>query len=669
MAFNIKEKLFKSNPDKKIKEDLWEHVYNLYEEGETLKTKTQRYYDYYLGRVDVIKEDPDYRFEESNSNNVIKQIIDTKVTLTLDSQMTTTVMPKTGSFSALPEIKQAQNIADVYNDCLKQVQKINEWDCLKHFSTRWGAISGIGAAETVWNPDKGMNGEDGVVGEVEINQIDPRYIRWDKNAKRPEDATFFTIELDLSPYELKKRYAQNPDGSFNKEMSDKIDDLSHTTKPKEDKKRADQPPVVSYNSDQGGGLAFSGSSKGIQGAGKSVKLIKIYLKDDSTFAPSKEDSSVEEEEKQTFQMLYPNGRCMIISADKKHKVIFEDKSIDYPFGMPVDVFNYSALDTMDGKGEVEDLVSVQDKIVKAYARLRTLVAKYISSVVLDKGYDMELNEGDLVNNFVTFMDNLKGRGKPDILTNNTLSEIQNLINYINLLKADAREIARVNETMISGTKEPGVTSGEQIKALREDPQSSIRAIQRQLRIYLMSISNKALALIDKYYSFQRIIKLTTNLDIDEQAKYAQFDDGSVTLLNEAGETIKEIKKHPDISFEVDIVAGTEIPRSRTENAQLMERIATSGILETMDLDLLEAYLRAIDLPNYREVINITRKKREEVQPQMPPAEKINGLFQHLPIWAQEDWLSKNGFTKPEETQPIKGLPPEQATDIAGGAIQ
>jgi len=639
------EKPIEQVDQKKLQEALWDHCFKLYEEGKSYKEEFTSYENYYLGRAKIIKNDPDEEQGDNNANNLCKQIVDTKVTLALDNQVTTTVVPKLGAFQDLSTIKEVRAQADIYNDCLQHIWKINKIDQFKHFTMRNGSIMGMCPSEVGWDAD--MND----IGDIFVKGIEPVDIRIDKTATNIEKSTFFSMDMEFSPFELKAIYAKNEDGTYNKYMIDKIDNLAEIAEEEKGKDKADKQtkkPTISYTSDQGGGLAHVNTKEGIRGAGKSIKLIKMFLKDDSTFAPEKTDSNKEKEEKVILKYRYPNGRVIVMSKDKKNKVIFDDKPIEYRFGFPVDIFDYSGLGCKKWKGEVEDLVGVQNRLIRAYARLRTLISKFVSIIVLDKAMDVDLQEGDFVNNFVVFIENLKTRGKPDILTNNTIAEIMNLLEYIRQLKSDAKEIARLNDMMISGTREPGTTSGEQIRELREDPQSSIRAKQRLFNEFLVSISNKMLVLIQDFYKFGRIMKLTTGKDIETpkgimKAEYAKFDEGEISLLDEAGNAIQQIKSMPNIQFQVEIAAGVNIPRSRKENAMLYEKMMTSGILTSTDPDILEEYLRSIDMPNYREIIKQVRAKREQAQPTMPPAEKLNITFKDLPIKAQQQWLEQNGF--------------------------
>jgi hypothetical protein len=53
----------------------------------------------------------------------------------------------------------------------------------------------------------------------------------------------------------------------------------------------------------------------------------------------------------------------------------------------------------------------------------------------------------------------------------------------------------------------------------------------------------------------------------------------------------------------------------------MERIFTNGMLNpNADVDLTEQYLKALDIPNYRSIIQLLRRKQQQVQQQQAQAQ-------------------------------------------------
>jgi len=619
---------------------VWDHVNNLYEKSVSFSKEFNKYFDYYCGRFTNLSTNSAQKLE--NACNVIKQIVDTKASLALDNYITTTVLPKLGSFQDLTTIKEFRAEADIYNDALKNALKDNIIEKLKQKFMKWGCITGMGISEVLFDPNKGK------FGDINITSIDPRMVKWDKSAKTIQDAGYFSVDMELSIYDLKKKYATNADGTIDEEMSHKIDTLAEIIP---QKKEGRNKGIVSYQNDAGAGQGFVKEEEGIKFTGKMVKLTKMYLKDSSTFVPDKDDKG-DDETKEFLRFAYPNGRCIVFVPDKKSKIILEDKALDADFGYPIDIFNPSELESLEGKGEAEDLIYIQDRIAMSYEKIRILIGNFISSVCVDKSQEIEFDQNSWVNNPVQFVENLD-KMMPQVLTNNTINEIKTLWEHINLLKQNAYEVARVNPTMISGQRQKGTTSAAQVEALAEDPQSSIRSIQRQFRDFMISMSNKVVKLIQKYYDFNKLIMLTTGISTPEgqEAVYANINQGEITLYDEAAQAIQKIKQNPEMEFTVDIVAGTEIPRSRQETAMLMDKLMAAGMLgNPQDIAVKEEYMRALDVPNYRTFIKIARDTQEQTSqiPALPPADKIGLSFDKLPIFAQMQWLKQNGWDIPSE---------------------
>ena len=359
-------------PEKGSKEQerkLWQHLTDLHKAGYSPK-ELDKYWSYYEGDF----SDKDFQ-KLKNSCNIIKQIIDTKSTLALDSMMAATVIPAPMSMATIETLKEMEDVAALLDDSLKVVMKDNNIDAIKAQVMDDGLIFGLGVVEVVWDADEKAQ------GDVFARCIDPRKMKVEKSASDISDSAFLFIEQELSVYEVKQRYAVNPDGSINEEIMEKIDKMAETKTEPQAKKEAQG--VLSYNSTDGGGQAYTYGVDGVKNAGKTVKLYRVYLKDDSTFLEEENDTDSEVETKQTFRMQYPNGRYIVMSAKDSNKVIFEDKAIDYPFGYPFSSFTPYKHRKLFGKSEIADLMFVQDRINRAYIRVQTLVAKFVSIICYD----------------------------------------------------------------------------------------------------------------------------------------------------------------------------------------------------------------------------------------------------------------------------------------------
>ena len=673
------------NQTNEVEETLFTRLKTLWESGKDISKDATNYYNYLLGRNDK---------GESNETNAIKPICETKLTAVLDAQMVPAVLPKEVSFNDVAQIKMARDVADIYNDALKEVLKENKFDAIKQRLGRWAETCGVGFQETTFDPDFGKK------GNVKYTVLDPRKCRWDSTATTLEDCSYFGIQFTMGVAQAIAKYAFNPDKTVNEEMAEKLYKLAKVAQDKQEKP-AKASGIVAYTSNAGSGLAYANNSamitlnkgNGVKSIGKEITFVRMYIKDDSMIPDTKQDSETQET-LDFLRYMYPNGRAITFAPTDSDKTVYEDKEIDDPFGFPIDTFVWNETEELNGKGEVEDLVWHQERLNKAHAKARELIAKDVSIICLDKGVDMDVSEDQLVNNYVVYFDGLRANGgtPPAILQNNTIERLTHLKVYMDIIKTEMKETARVNDTMINGLRQPGTTSGEQVEALKEDPQSSIRAIQRNLKNYTISMGNKTLILIQKFYDTQRILKLTTLIDTEKQttmpdgtvnsepakAQYAKFsqagDKGqTITLLDEAGQAIKTIQTE-DMEFCVDMIAGTEMPRSRMEHAQVMDKLAQAGLLGDLknDPDALEEYLRSQDIPNYRAIMSVVRKKQANQSPTLPPPpiQNITVAFKDLPIQAQDEILKLYGIEMaPMATSQDANTVSNNPAELPSGPVQ
>ena len=631
---------------------LWEHCNNLYKQSYGPGDKLDNFWSFYNGDFENSTEAKGL----NNVCNVIKQVVDTKATLALDAMMTTTVIPELVSFRDFQNLKDAEATADLLNDCLTHVLKSNKWTSKKAEIMDDGEIFGFGGVEVVWSDSEKA------VGDVGINLLDARNLRWEKSARAVKDSSYFFIKFESSIFELKKKYGLNSDGTTNVEALEKIDRLSGQVSKKTDSLKEPK-GIISYDSLAGGGQAYSygGGDTFSKTTGKTVKLLRCYLKDDSTFIEDETDSEGIKTGKVLERMKYPHGRLVIMSSDEKNKIIFDDKPIDYPFGLPIFLFNAKKNKSIEGKSEVEDLIIIQRRINKTYDKAQLLIAKFISTVCYDS-QQLDLTDDDFIDTWALKIENMRQNGIPQVLTNNTLSELNSLRDYVLDLKNEAKAIARINDIMIAGNTPSEIKSGVAIEALKESPQASIRAVQRNFQEFIIDVSNACVSLIQKYYNVNRIVSLSEGYA--EIVPNAEDNKIKVNFLDKDGNPVINddvVKQITDLSagqYIVDVVAGTEVPRSRAEHASLIERLYRAGDLGDMsDLDIKEQYFRALDLPNYRAFIQILKKKRDEdlKSPPMPPQiEKFTASLKDLPLEALVEILNANGFNLPAQ-QPEGGM--------------
>mgnify|MGYP006935477000 CR=1 FL=1 len=608
--------------DLRSKQDkLFDLVWDLWDNGESRAEECKRNYDYWKGKLGTSHYTA-FDDQKKTCSNIVKEIIETKVTNTLDAKFTLAVAPVLNSFADYKSIKDMHMVADVYDDCLKDVLRSNNFDSFKERSLRWGEICGHGAGQTLWSD------EDKVEGEIKLTDIEPVNLRWNKGAKKREDINFIAYLSEQNPSKVKGKYAVNPDGSWNQDLCDKIDEVTET---QSEIVKGQKKGVVAIKSNEAADLAYAYESQGIN-SGKMCKLIIMFLLDDTVYAPDKKDDAQTKTDKETYKQMYPNGRMIVFIENKDKKIILEDKPAPEGFKNlgNIDIFNPIDFEDLWGINEVDDLIPIQDRINGAWIRVRKLLASYINAIALDKGQDIEIEDNDLIDNPVIFLEGI-GREKANVpgnIKNDTLLEIKEVMGYIEALRQEAYKVARLNETITSGVKQTGVNSAEQEEVLQESPMSSIRSIQRNFKDYIVHIGDKILTLIQENYTVQRMIKLSSNMTIDNKkasvAMISKDDAGARTLklIDELGETVKEIKINPDWKFGVEVTAGTEIARSRKENAALNDDLVARGAIDLLDLDQLELYLRDKDVPNYRALMKLKREKMEQMKPEYPLAQNV-----------------------------------------------
>ena len=220
------------------------------------------------------------------------------------------------------------------------------------------------------------------------------------------------------------------------------------------------------------------------------------------------------------------------------------------------------------------------------------------------------------------------------MTNNAIAKSMQILEAIDKLKESAYRKVGLNPTMMSGYRQTGTSSAEQVEALQESPMVKIRRQQRNFKNYRIARAEKCMLFIMRKYSDQRLIQLSTGIegaDIAQIRTNPQTNQKEIALLQEVEGTIKEIRAiafNDKWQFKVECSAGTEIPRSRKELADLTNKISVSPVMQSGDLDLIEMYLTANDYPKRRALMTLLRKKQEDAQ---QPINKTAALQRSLSV--------------------------------------
>ena len=555
--------------------------------------------------------------------NIIKPIIETKATTALDAMITTNVKPANLTHQTFDNLKQLESIADILNDCWENVKKNTGMDNISQKIIRDGLINGIGIAKVFWNQSV-----DNGLGDVRIERVNPIDFYPEPNATTIENCNYIFVKRYISRFDLINEYKNRPD------VLQKIDKLtSESTKITDtDEKQTDL--VVSMENSEGN---TKNNAQGYMNEGslvpsnttENIVLWECYLKDDTVLVPLNKDSGQEKEMKTKERFKYPNGRLIIYSE----KEILDDKPIDYPFGFPFETFSPTQSDSLVGFGDVEDLCSTQDKIIDAYYKLQQLLMKYKSFLLVQ---EESIPRNTLEKNFDIVYSVPGSAGTPPILVSNKLTQdIQIVRQHIQDLKQDAYKIARINEIMLSGERPVGVNSGQMVRDLIESPMSSIREIQRNFKMFLTGISNKAVTLIQLYYNQPRIIRMASGSQFASmqpnemgQMQINIYDRDMITNELLAIDTIKS-----DLTlgeYEVEITAGSSLPQSQSALAATTLQLASQGIFgDINDPDVKELILRTLDYPNYRAIINKQKEQRDEAMQVPIPEPDFNNYIKNV----------------------------------------
>jgi len=580
---------------KQYNEELIKHLEKLREVAEKgqpkdLLAKIQRYS---RGQFSSAKD------KTTNQRNVIRGIIDTKATATLDAQIKPAVVPQTKSMAQAANIITMQDIADVLDDCVKCVLRKNNFDTLRRQTVR-DQIKKMAVVETCWDADE----RDIVIRRIPFTRFFP-----DPSGSKISECNFIFLEEYYSPITLKAKYPM---------WADKISQLHQQSNDTQDKNKPGR-PITTTIGDQTNQAYTYGDPGSVRRNEKDIKCWKVYLKDDSTFS-AEELSTKNEEEKADLTELslkYPNGRYILYLADSK-EIVLDDKPIDYDFGYPLDIcFNVQGDSIWECEGDVEHLFEIQDRINNSYMKGKELVGKDGAWIVNDPRNGIK--KGDFVNKTVLEIDNKASYGMPEVLTNNTKDKLDILMNWVTMLKQDAMEVARVNEQLVAGTQDEQTTSGEQVKALNESPLSGIRDLQRSYKDFTISIGNKIIKLVQKYYTIAKIIRISEDKYVRIPTKGSGepiqvMQPGKDEKGSDAMNIIKEIQGDLTIGeYEIEVIAGSERPRSKSENAALFTQLYSNGMLG-QGVDAISDLFTELDVPNRRAIIKRLKEQEEQKKP-------------------------------------------------------
>ena len=584
-------------------------------------------------------------YKDGNQLNIIKGIIDTKTTLILDFEAVSSVTAKTKSFANINQIQLMNSIANILNDCNTHVLKENDIDGIKRSVVHNAVVCGLGIAETTWKQE-----DDEELGDVSIISVDPLNYFPDTTAKKVNDCNYIFKKEVVSSITLKKDYPQ---------FAEQIDKAKNA----DEKDKKDKLPAIGAINTVGtdnnttqiyaDGKSPAGISDNAKvSSSKNIVVWNAYLKDDSTFYDTKD------KDKQALRFIYPYGRY-IRWIEGAEDYLLEDKPIDLPSGYPFDV--------IETESDVKYLIETQKRIDKAYRKIRLLIGGYVS--FLAHTPDADVSDQEIIDQLTIEVDAL---GQMEVITNNTLDRLQTMIEYIKVLKEQAYEIARVNPSLISGQKQDGVDSGRMVNMLNESPMTAINEKQKLVKRFIITQGEKNVILIQMYYNVPRILKLAGGDFAVLQPQINKVDENGEPVLDENGQPVAEVNPmiqiyqenaqkelvavqtlKADLSvgeYEVDVIAGAQMPRSRAEKAQIYMQLAQMNKIPPTKTGT-ELLLSALDIPDKTGIMEALEEQEMQIQNSQPPinmdTELAAKLFKDMPLECQLQYLAQFGFQVPD----------------------
>ena len=587
------------------------------EENKKLHDDFKKYQQYYEGS-----------YKDSNNQlNIIKGIVDTKTTLILDFEAVSSVVPKTKSFANIEQISLMNSVADILNDCNIHILKINDFDTIKREVVENYNKFGLGVIQTSWRQT-----EEEELGDVEIISVDPLNFYPDTTAEKIDDCNYIFKKEIVSSITLKKDYPQ---------FAEKIENAKGIVKEKDAEKGNNSGAINTVKNEDVISQVYAdgNTTEASISQSKNIVVWNCYLKDDSTFIDTKNT------EKQELMFQYPNGRYLrwVEGADD---YLLEDKPIDVPTGYPFDVIK--------GSSVVKYLIETQNRIDKAYKKVRVLIGGYVS--FLAHTPDADITSEDIIDQLTLEVDSL---GSMEVITNNTLDRLKSLIDYIQMLKEQAYEIARINPSLISGKREDGVDSGRMVAMLNESPMTAISETQKLVKSLIIKQGNKNITLAQMYYNVPRIIRLAGGdlAYLHPEINQVGPDGQPVQIppmiqiyresANKEMTAIKQIEADLSIGeYDIDIVAGAQMPRSRAEKANIYMQLAQMNKIPDTPQGT-ELLLNALDIPDKTGIMQAIQDAQQQAmanQPKITLAPEILAkIFKDMPLDTQLQALAQFGF--------------------------
>ena len=109
-------------------------------------------------------------------------------------------------------------------------------------------------------------------------------------------------------------------------------------------------------------------------------------------------------------------------------------------------------------------------------------------------------------------------------------------------------------------------------------------------------------------------------------------------------------------YEVDVIAGVQMPRSRAEKAQIYMQLAEMGKIPDTKTGT-ELLLSALDIPDKTGILEAIDEQQAQIEQSQPPinmdVELAAKLFKDMPLECQLQYLAQFGFQVPDLNEAVE----------------
>jgi hypothetical protein len=208
--------------------------------------------------------------------------------------------------------------------------------------------------------------------------------------------------------------------------------------------------------------------------------------------------------------------------------------------------------------------------------------------------------------------------------------------------------------------------------------TAINELQKLVKRFIITQGEKNITLIQMYYNVPRIIRLAGGDFAVLQPQINAVDENGQPVMDENGQpqievnpmieiyrqnAQKELKPvqilKTDLSvgeYEVDVIAGAQMPRSRAEKAQIYMQLAQMGKIPDTPTGT-ELLLDALDIPDKTGIMEAIEEQAQQIEQSQPPismdVELASKLFKDMPLECQLQYLAQFGFQVPDVAQAVE----------------